>query len=173
MVSDDDTLHAESVGPRRRARMVAVQALYELDATHHDPETVLRYRFEDDQTPPPAAEYARQLVLGTRAHQPAIDAEIAAAAPAWPLEQMSRVDKSILRLAIYEMLYEPDVPSKVAINEAVELAKIFGHESSPKFVNGVLGTIARRRRGGAERPARAPGQHAAMTDRRVSAEENG
>src|SRR5581483_9685701 len=121
MVSDEDTLHAESVGPRRRARMVAVQALYELDATSHEPETVLRYRFEDDQTPPAAAEYARQLVLGTRAHQPVIDAEITAAAPAWPLEQMSRVDKSILRLALFEMLYEPDVPPKVAINEAVEL----------------------------------------------------
>ena len=130
-------------GERRRARSLALQALYEIDATSHDPLVVLQRRFEDDQTPAGPAAYARRLVGGVRANQPAIDALIVEAAPAWPLEQMSRVDKSILRLAIFEMLYLPGTPSKVAINEAVELAKTFGHESAPKFVNGVLGSISR------------------------------
>ncbi len=81
----------------------------------------------------------------------ALDALIQRAAPAWPLDQMSRVDKSILRIAIFEMLYEPNLSHKVAINEAVELAKLFGHDSSPKFVNGVLGTIERNQRNERER----------------------
>jgi transcription antitermination protein NusB len=130
-------------GDRRRARTVALQALYEIDSTTHDPVVVLQRRFEDDVTPPPAASYARRLVLGVRDHQSAIDELIVRAAPAWPLEQMSRVDKAVLRQAIFEMLFVPGTPPKVAINEAVELAKTFGHESAPKFVNGVLGNIAR------------------------------
>jgi transcription antitermination protein NusB len=130
---------------RRRARTVALQALYEIDSTTHDPAVVLQRRFEDDATPPTAASYARRLVLGVRDHQSAIDELIVNAAPAWPLEQMSRVDKAVLRQAIFEMLFVPGTPPKVAINEAVELAKTFGHESAPKFVNGVLGNIARAR----------------------------
>lgn len=139
---------AESAPPgeRRRARIIALQALYEIDATSHDPLVVLQRRIEDDQAPPAAAAYAKRLVMGVRVNQPAIDTQITGAAPAWPLEQMSRVDKSVLRLAILEMLYMPGIPSKVAINEAVELAKTFGHESAPKFVNGVLGSIARGQR---------------------------
>jgi N utilization substance protein B len=143
--ASEETLHTEPMSERRRARVVALQALYELDATSHEPDTVLQRRVEDDQTPPSAAAYAGRLVQGVGAHQSAIDEAISEAAPAWPLDQMSRVDKSILRLAIFEMLYASDPPPKVAINEAVELAKMFGHESSPKFVNGVLGSIERRR----------------------------
>ena len=101
---------------------------------------------EDDQPPQDVADYARHLVQGVRDNQAEIDAEIIRAAPAWPLDQMATVDKSILRLAIFEMLHEEGLSVKVAINEAVELAKLFGHESSPKFVNGVLGTIERERR---------------------------
>jgi N utilization substance protein B len=149
--ANDETLHVETMGDRRRARAVALQALYELDATSHDLETVLARRLEDDVTPPHAATYTRHLVHGVAANQSAIDEQIARAAPAWPLEQMSRVDKCILRLAIYEMLFETDFPARVAINEAVELAKLFGHETTPKFVNGVLGSIERSRR--APRPA--------------------
>lgn len=144
--AEDETLHVETMGERRRARAVALQALYELDATSHDPETVLRRRLEDDAPPPQAATYATRLVHGVRANQSAIDEQIVRAAPAWPLDQMSRVDKCILRLAIYEMLFETDLPSRVAINEAVELAKLFGHDTAPKFVNGVLGSIERGRR---------------------------
>jgi N utilization substance protein B len=130
-----------------------LQALYEIDSTTHDPMVVLQRRFEDDATPPTAASYARRLVLGVRDHQSAIDGLIVNAAPAWPLDQMSRVDKAVLRQAIFEMLFVPGTPPKVAINEAVELAKSFGHESAPKFVNGVLGNIARAnvQRGPAQR----------------------
>lgn len=148
-----------TTGERRRARTVALQVLYEIDATSHPPQLVLERRFEDDLTPPGSAEYARSLVAGVREHQAPIDELIVRAAPAWPLEQMSRVDKSILRLALFEMLYLPGIPPKVAINEAVELAKTFGHESAPKFVNGVLGSISRSRTdAGAQPDAEAGGE---------------
>lgn len=140
-------------GERRQARTLALQALYEIDATSHDPAVVLTRRIEDDPAPAASVDYARRLVQGVRERQVEIDDLIARAAPAWPLEQMSRVDKSILRQAIFEMLYVPGVPPKVAINEAVELAKTFGHESAPKFVNGVLGSIARANAQG-EQPRR-------------------
>jgi N utilization substance protein B len=143
--ADEDTLPAAALTGRTRARAVALQALYEIDATSHEPNTVVRRRIEEDGTPADGQRYVAQLVGGVRAHQAAIDERIVAAAPAWPLEQMSRVDKSILRLAIFELLFEPDLSPRVAINEAVELAKLFGHESSPKFVNGVLGTVERER----------------------------
>jgi N utilization substance protein B len=151
--TEDETLRVETMSDRRRARVIALQALYELDATSHDPETVLRHRLEEDAPPAHTAAYAAQIVHGVRANQSAIDEQIARAAPAWPLEQMSRVDKCILRLAIHEMLFEKDLPTRVAINEAVELAKLFGHETAPKFVNGVLGSIERGRR--AQRPLEA------------------
>ena len=141
----EDALSAELSG-RSRARAVALQALYELDATQHPEQTVIERRLESDATPEAEASYAVELIRGARAHQDEIDTLIQRAAPAWPLDQMSRVDKSILRLAIFEMLHQPGVPEKVAINEAVELAKLFGHDSSPKFVNGVLGTIGRSER---------------------------
>lgn len=143
---NEDALPTATLSGRTRARAVAMQALYELDATAHELSTVIRRRLEADETPGDAAEYASHLVQGVEAHREEIDALIREAAPAWPLDQMSRVDKSILRLAIFEMLYEPGLSRKVAINEAVELAKLFGHDSSPKFVNGVLGTIDRKQR---------------------------
>jgi transcription antitermination protein NusB len=142
----EDGLSAALSG-RTRARAVALQALYELDATLHDEQTVVQRRLDEDATPESEAAYATLLIRGAREHQASIDTLIQRAAPAWPLDQMSRVDKSILRLAIFEMLHEPGLPPKVAINEAVELAKLFGHESSPKFVNGVLGTIERSHTG--------------------------
>lgn len=145
MSADEDALPNAALSGRTRARAVAIQALYELDATTHDVATVVRRRLEEDKTPEDAAAYATHLIHGTREHQSPIDGLISEAAPAWPLDQMARVDKSILRLAIFEMLFEPGLSPKVAINEAVELAKLFGHDSSPKFVNGVLGTIERER----------------------------
>lgn len=143
---DDLATASASLKGRSRARAVAMQALYELDATSHDLETVVRRRLEGDSTPDEIATYASHLIQGVIADRAEIDALIQNAAPQWPLDQMSRVDKSILRLAIYEMLREADLSPKVAINEAIELAKRFGHDSSPKFVNGVLGTIERHQR---------------------------
>ncbi len=143
---EDDALPAATLSGRTRSRAVAIQALYEMDATTHDVQTVIRNRLEADETPEDVATYASQLIQGVLAHVNELDARIADAAPAWPIGQMAGVDKSILRLAIFEMLFETGLSPKIAINEAVELAKIFGHESSPKFINGVLGTIERARK---------------------------
>lgn len=87
--------------------------------------------------------FVYDLVEGVGLHQDEIDGIIAPAAPEWPVEQIARVDKIILRIGVYELIIKRDVPPKVAINEAVELAKAFGGENSSKFVNGVLGTIYR------------------------------
>ncbi len=127
---------------RRQARILAMQILYEADVAGHPVEAVLARHFDDQSIPQPVRRYAERLVLGVQEHRGRIDGMIAAAAPAFPLEQLPPVDRNILRVAVYELLYESDVPLKAAINEAVELAKLFGGESSSRFVNGVLGTIA-------------------------------
>ena len=88
------------------------------------------------------ASFTRDLVNGVLQHQAEIDEKIRNFAPAWPLSQMAAIDRSILRLAIFEILIDNRVPIKVAINEAIELAKTFGSDNSPKFVNGVLGSIS-------------------------------
>ena len=129
---------------RRRARAVALQTLFEVDLATHDLSQVLERRLEDSDLGPEGAEFARHLVEGAQSYLPHIDPIICEIAPEWPLEQMSPIDRNILRIAIYEMTFDPDIPTKVAINEAVELAKIFGSESSRRFINGALGTLASR-----------------------------
>jgi transcription antitermination protein NusB len=132
------------IGLRRQARMIALQTLYEYDTVQHSPEEVLQRHIEDRHLQPKIVEYARELVLGVCDHLAEIDAHIQSAAQEWPLQQMARIDKNILRLAIYEILFNNTVPAKAAINEAVELAKIFGSNTSSRFINGVLGTIFHR-----------------------------
>jgi N utilization substance protein B len=132
------------VKARRRARAVALQTLFEVDMTAHDPERVLQQRVVDCDTEHDGVEFARHLVEGVLGNLSEIDPLISEIAPEWPLAQMSPVDRNILRIAIFEMNYDPDIPVKVAINEAVELAKLFGSESSRRFVNGALGTLASR-----------------------------
>ncbi|MDP8910043.1 MAG: transcription antitermination factor NusB [Chloroflexota bacterium] len=138
---------------RSQARELALQALFEIDVTDHDADEVLGRIATDDSLPPPVADYALTLARGVAAHQAEIDPRIAEAAPAFPLPQVANVDRNVLRLAIYELLHQPDVPLKAAINEAVELAKRFGGESSGRFVNGVLGTVAARLDGAGAAPA--------------------
>ena len=121
--------------------MIALQTLYEYDTAHHDLEEVLQRHVEERHLQPKVVEYARELVTGVRDHLAEIDAHIQSAAREWPLHQMARIDKNILRLAIYEILFNNTVPAKAAINEAVELAKQFGSDTSSRFINGVLGTI--------------------------------
>ena len=132
------------IGIRRQARMIALQTLYEYDIVQHSPQEVLQRHIEDRHLQPKIVEYARELVLGVGDHLAEIDAHIQSAAQEWPLQQMARIDKNILRLAIYEILFNNTVPAKAAINEAVELAKIFGSNTSSRFINGVLGTIFNR-----------------------------
>src|SRR5688572_25467678 len=136
---------------RRRAHEVALQALYESDALRHPIGSVIERLGREADLPADGSELARSLVAGVTAQMFDIDAQIAAAAPTWPLTQMARVDKNVLRLAIYEAFVDnAAVPARTAINDAIDLAKTFGSDSSVKFVNGVLATIAERRprRGG-------------------------
>ncbi len=126
---------------RRRARIAALQVLYEIDGARHLPERILRERLQWDGTSKRVARYARRLVEGVVEQKEEIDNIIATHAPAWPIAQMAMVDRNLLRVAIYEMTEEDDTPLKTAIDEAVELAKIYGSNSSSRFVNGVLGSV--------------------------------
>jgi len=130
---------------RRRARIEALQALFEVDTTHHTPDAVLQWRLEEVPLPAPGESFARKLVYGVLECRLALDAIIHKIAPEWPVEQMAPVDRNILRMAAYEIMVDESAPPKVAINEAVELAKTFGSDSSGRFVNGVLGTLLSER----------------------------
>ena len=131
---------------RRRARAAALQTLYELDFTDHDARAAIDARFVERPLPESAQDFAQSLVLGVQTYRIYLDSVVGELAPEWPIEQIAAVDRNVLRIAIYELLFEPDIPPKVAINEAVELAKMFGGESSPRFVNGVLGSLVSRDR---------------------------
>ena len=129
---------------RRRSRIVAFQTLFEIDTVpRRDPEEALSRHIDDANLDEDAAAFAQDLVDGVREHQVAIDNVIRERAPAFPLEDMPPVDRNVLRLAIYEVLFDNQpAPLRTAINEAVELAKGYGSDSSGRFVNGVLGSVA-------------------------------
>ena len=123
-------------------RVLALKVLYEVDSVGHDmDETLARFLAEEGLSEENAA-FARELVSGVVQNREKIDHNIQSFAPAWPVEQIPVVDRNILRLAIFEILLDNKVPVKVAINEAVELAKTFGSDNSSKFVNGVLGSVS-------------------------------
>jgi len=129
-------------GERRRARALALQILYEVDSVGHEVEGVANRLLEKQGLSGENASFTRGLVSGVIRNKETIDLNIRNLAPAWPIEQIPVVDRNILRLAIFEILLDNKVPVKVAINEAVELAKKFGSDNSPKFVNGVLGSVS-------------------------------
>ena len=130
------------VGARRKARGLALQALYEADSAGHDAGKVLDRLLGAAELSEDNASFARDLVKGVVLNKEKIDESIHRFAPAWPIAQTPLIDRNILRLAIFEVLLDNRVPVKVAINEAVELAKLFGSDSSSKFVNGVLGSVS-------------------------------
>jgi N utilization substance protein B len=130
---------------RHQARIVVLQALYEIDCANHAPAVVLEQRFAVARLPTAAQDFARHLVSGVLEHQKVLDTFIHRHAPEWPLEQMAYIDRNILRVALFEFAVDGQTPIKVAINEAVELAKAFGSDSAPRFVNGVLGTLVERK----------------------------
>jgi len=130
---------------RRRARVVALQALFEVDTAHHEPARSFEARLEENPLPTPATDFSRELLYGVLRNMAHLDEVIQRIAPEWPIEQMAPIDRNILRLAAYEIMSDADTPPKVVINEAVELAKIFGSDSSSRFVNGVLGTLLTNR----------------------------
>ncbi|MEW6142193.1 MAG: transcription antitermination factor NusB [Chloroflexota bacterium] len=129
-------------GLRRKGRSLALQALYEIDCARHSPDEVLSRLAEEQEPPEDAVAFARELVRGVTENRARIDSVIARYAPVFPVEQLAVIDRNILRLAIFEVLLDNKVPMKAAINEAVDIAKAFGSDSSPKFINGVLGSVA-------------------------------
>jgi transcription antitermination protein NusB len=129
---------------RTRARCVALQALYEIDVTGHLPGYVLQQRVIDENLDPIMVEFAESIVFGVLPLINDLDQFIAEHAPEWPLDQVAIIDRNILRIALWEFAVQGETPVKVAINEAVDLAKRYGSDSSPRFVNGVLGGLAQR-----------------------------
>jgi N utilization substance protein B len=130
---------------RHEARIVALQTLFEIDLVGHDVNKVLAQRLEEARLPDNGVEFATGIISGVLSHRAQLDQIVAKIAPDWPVEQLAAVDRNVLRIAILELLTPGDTPVKVAINEAVELAKLFGSDSAPRFVNGVLGTLVKEK----------------------------
>lgn len=126
---------------RHKARILALQTLYEIDCSAHNPDEILDRALQEKSLPEEIASFARLLVTGTVQNREDIDNSIGRFAPLFPVEQIAIIDRNILRLAIFEIVFERSIPVKVAVNEAIELAKSFCSDSAPKFINGVLGSI--------------------------------
>jgi N utilization substance protein B len=155
---------------RHLGRIIALQTLYELDFRRESDDKSLdlqevltrnigRYQKQVDDT-----EFIESLVKGVSEHEADLDSQLQPIAPEWPIDQIARMDRVVLRMGLYELLHNSDVPPKVVINEAVELAKSFGGENSSKFINGVLGTVMRQR---------FPGEEADSTPASTSAADDG
>ncbi len=135
---------------RHLGRIVALQTLYELDFrreagdTSFDLGLVLKRNITRYESTVDDVFFIEQLVRGVTQRETELDEELRPLAPEWPLEQIARMDRAVLRIGLYELKYEDDVPPKVVINEAVELAKAFGGDNSSKFINGVLGTALKK-----------------------------
>jgi len=136
---------------RHLGRIIALQTLYEQELRHdaNDQDFNLREVLERNvaryKTMVDDVAFVEQLVEGISQHEAELDAKLQPVAPEWPIDQIARMDRIVLRMGLYELENEADVPPKVVINEAVELAKAFGGDNSSKFVNGVLGTLLRER----------------------------
>jgi N utilization substance protein B len=127
---------------RTKARDIALKVLYEIDQTDHLQGVVLEQRCQDQLLESNLIEFAQQIVSGVVEHTTQLDMFIAQYAPEWPLDQIAVIDRNILRIALWEVAIYKKTPLKVGINEAIELAKIYGSDSSSRFVNGVLGSLA-------------------------------
>jgi len=129
-------------GARHKAREVALQALYEIDSVKHTAADALQQILSRIKINDETGHFAHELIEGVLKNKEQLDQNIKDFAPAWPLDQISLVDRNVLRIAIFEILLENKTPVKVAINEAVELAKTFGSNNSSRFINGVLGSVS-------------------------------
>ena len=129
-------------GARRKARAIALQALYEFDTVGHELTAVINRLLAEAELSEENGSFISELVNGVIQNKQQIDQYIQRFAPAWPIAQIPLIDRNVLRLAIFEILFDNKVPVKVSINEAVELAKSFGGDNAPKFVNGVLGSVS-------------------------------
>ncbi len=139
-------------GPRRQAREIALQVLYAADAADRldvdSVEALFREISEQFQIASRARQWAYALAVGVVGNLKQIDERVAGASERWKLHRLARVDRNVLRVATYELLFEPETPTEVILDEAVEVARRFAGEASPAFVNGVLDLIARDRAAG-------------------------
>jgi N utilization substance protein B len=130
------------VGKRHQARELALKTLFQLEVSDDDPEEVLRYHADEGAATPDVANFASQLVRGVIENRDRLDSILSEASEHWKLGQMAKVDRIILRIAVYEIAIDRKVPTKAAINESIELAKTFSGEEAGRFVNGILGKVA-------------------------------
>lgn len=131
------------MGLRREGRENAVQALYAIELGPSQPREALHLFWESDRFKPAAKAFAQELLCGLLEKSDELDKAISAKSPNWSISRMAKIDLAIIRLAAYELIYREDIPKNVTINEAIEIAKKFGSEDSPAFVNGILDEIAR------------------------------
>ena len=130
---------------RSKSREYALQMLYQADIRHTAPQEIIEAFWQGaEEAPAEVRDFANQLLVGTMAHREELDALIAAYAEHWAMKRMAVIDRNVLRLGTFELLHLADVPPKVCINEAIELAKRFGDEESGKFINGILDAIHKK-----------------------------
>jgi len=134
--------HRHSAGKRHQARELALKVLFQLEGTDDDPDEVLRYHASEGGVNDDVANFAGELVRGVISNRERLDEILSGASEHWKLDQMAKVDRIILRIAIYEIAIDRNVPTKAAINESIELAKTFSGEEAGRFVNGILGRVA-------------------------------
>ncbi len=134
------------MGKRRKSRELALQALYQLDVVNEDPEDVVQLFWENFSPREEIKAFCSSLIEGTWKNREEIDELIKRHSEHWRVERMALVDRNILRLAVFELCYCPDIPYKVTLNEAIEMAKRFGSEDSGSFINGILDRIAKQNR---------------------------
>ena len=143
---------------RRRARECALQFLFGLDFTAYEWESVIEEYWSAHPARPSVREYAEHLIKGVSEHLEELDAAIAGALENWTPERIGRVERNVIRLALFEMRHQPDVPERVAISEAIEVAKEYGSDDAPRFVNGVLDRlVSNPGRSGSETSLEDPG----------------
>jgi N utilization substance protein B len=130
------------MGKRHQARELALKVLFQLESSDDDPEEVLSYHAAEGAATSDVANFARQLIRGVIANREKLDAILSETSEHWKLEQMAKVDRIILRIAVYEITIDRHVPTKAAINESIELAKTFSGDEAGRFVNGILGRVA-------------------------------
>ncbi|WP_028309487.1 transcription antitermination factor NusB [Desulfitibacter alkalitolerans] len=132
---------------RKAAREKAMQALFQIELTKVDPEEAIKNVVGESELDEQSKAFARSLIIGTLEKLDVIDKKIRENAHKWQLERIGNVEKTALRIAVYEVLYVEDVPNAVAINEAINLVKVFSTEKAAPFVNGILDKIANENRG--------------------------
>lgn len=128
---------------RRDTRQIILQLLFQMDFTKIEPDEAIDYMLEEHEINGEELSFIKEIVYGTNGNVKNLDEQIIKYTKGWTIDRLPNIDRSILRMSTYELLYKKDTPVKVVLNEAIELAKLFGSDDSPKFINGVLGSIVK------------------------------